>query len=77
MCNSGGVIVSYFEWVQDLQQLFWTEGEVNGRLEGLLARTFAEVMQRAERNEISTRTAAMATGVERVQQAKRLRGLYP
>jgi glutamate dehydrogenase (NAD(P)+) len=77
MCNSGGVIVSYFEWVQDLQQLFWTEAEVNGRLEGLLARTFAEVMQRAERNEISTRTAAMATGVERVQQAKRLRGLYP
>jgi glutamate dehydrogenase (NAD(P)+) len=77
MCNSGGVIVSYFEWVQDLQQLFWTEAEVNGRLEALLARTFSEVTQRAERSEVSSRTAAMATGVERVQEAKRLRGLYP
>ena len=77
MCNSGGVIVSYFEWVQDLQQLFWTEAEVNGRLEALLARTFSEVSHRAEKTEVSNRTAAMATGVERVQEAKRLRGLYP
>ena len=77
LCNAGGVIVSYFEWVQDLQQLFWTEAEVNGRLEALLARTFSEVSHRAEKTEVSNRTAAMATGVERVQEAKRLRGLYP
>ena len=77
MCNSGGVIVSYFEWVQDLQQLFWTEAEVNGRLEALLGRSFNAVTHRADRNKVSYRTAAMATGVERVQAAKRLRGLYP
>jgi glutamate dehydrogenase (NAD(P)+) len=77
MCNSGGVIVSYFEWVQDLQQLFWTEAEVNGRLEALLARTFAEVTHRAAATGVSNRTAAMATGVERVQAGKRLRGLFP
>jgi glutamate dehydrogenase (NAD(P)+) len=77
MCNSGGVIVSYFEWVQDIQQLFWTEAEVNGRLEALLARTFSEVTQRAMVSKASNRTAAMATGVERVQAGKRLRGLFP
>jgi glutamate dehydrogenase (NAD(P)+) len=77
MCNSGGVIVSYFEWVQDLQQLFWTEAEVNGRLEALLARTFQAVTTRADKTKVTLRTAAMATGVERVQAAKRLRGLYP
>ena len=77
MCNSGGVIVSYFEWVQDIQQLFWTEAEVNGRLEALLARTFSEVTQRATASKASNRTAAMATGVERVQAGKRLRGLFP
>ena len=77
MCNSGGVIVSYFEWVQDLQQLFWTEAEVNGRLEALLGRSFNAVTQRADKNKTSYRTAAMATGVERVRDAKRLRGLYP
>jgi glutamate dehydrogenase (NAD(P)+) len=77
MCNSGGVIVSYFEWVQDLQQLFWTEAEVNGRLEALLARTFSDVIHRAEKTEVSNRTAAMATGVERVRAGKQLRGLFP
>ena len=77
MCNSGGVIVSYFEWVQDLQQLFWTEAEVNGRLEALLARTFSDVTHRAERTKVSNRTAAMATGVERVRAGKQIRGLFP
>jgi glutamate dehydrogenase (NAD(P)+) len=77
LCNSGGVIVSYFEWVQDLQQLFWTESEVNGRLEHLLERAHAQVMKRAADDSISTRIAANSIGVERVRAGKQVRGLFP
>ena len=77
LCNSGGVIVSYFEWVQDLQQFFWSESEVTDRLKTLLNRTYNKVLARAERDNVSNRTAAMAIGVEKVRDAKRLRGLFP
>lgn len=77
LCNSGGVIVSYFEWVQGLQQLFWSEPEVRDRLHRILERSFAAVMQRVERDGVSTRVAAMAIGVERVKKAKEVRGLFP
>jgi glutamate dehydrogenase (NAD(P)+) len=77
LCNSGGVIVSYFEWVQDLQQFFWTETEVTDKLKTLLNRTFNKVRHRAERDKVSNRTAAMAIGVEKVRDAKRIRGLFP
>ena len=77
LCNSGGVIVSYFEWVQDLQQFFWTETEVTDKLKTLLNRTFNKVRVRAERDKVSNRTAAMAIGVEKVRDAKRIRGLFP
>jgi glutamate dehydrogenase (NAD(P)+) len=77
LCNSGGVIVSYFEWVQDLQRLFWSEAEVNERLEHLLENAFAQVTARATTENISNRTAAMASGVEKVRAGKRLRGLFP
>jgi glutamate dehydrogenase (NAD(P)+) len=77
LCNSGGVIVSYFEWVQDLQQFFWSEREVTDKLKTLLNRTFNKVRQRAERDNVSNRTAAMAIGVEKVRDAKRIRGLFP
>jgi glutamate dehydrogenase (NAD(P)+) len=77
LCNAGGVIVSYFEWVQDLQQLFWEEAEVNDRLYRLLQRSFIQVMERAARDGISHRTAAMAIGVAKVRDAKQARGLFP
>jgi len=77
LCNSGGVIVSYFEWVQDLQQLFWAETEVNDKLYRLLEMAFTQVTKRAQAENISNRTAAMAIGVEKVREGKRLRGLFP
>ena len=77
LCNSGGVIVSYFEWVQDLQQFFWSETEVTDKLKTLLNKTYSKVLARAERDAVSNRTAAMAIGVEKVRDAKRLRGLFP
>jgi glutamate dehydrogenase (NAD(P)+) len=77
LCNSGGVVVSYFEWVQDLQQFFWEENEVNHRLTQVLDRAFHEVVVRAERDGVGQRTAAMAIGVEKVYAAKKTRGLFP
>ena len=77
LCNAGGVIVSYFEWVQDLQQYFWSREEVMDRLERALDRSWAMVVARAKRDGVSNRTAAMAIGVERVVKAKQMRGLFP
>jgi glutamate dehydrogenase (NAD(P)+) len=77
LCNAGGVVVSYFEWVQDLQQLFWTEAEVRDRLNRVLERAFQAVMARSERDQVPHRTAALAIGVEKVQRAKLTRGLFP
>jgi len=77
LCNSGGVIVSYFEWVQDLQQLFWTETEVNHRLEQILETAFRQVARRGHNDRVSNRLAAMALGVEKVRAGKQLRGLFP
>jgi glutamate dehydrogenase (NAD(P)+) len=77
LCNSGGVIVSYFEWVQDLQQFFWDEAEVNNKLNHVLERAFVEVLARAGRDGVSHRTAAMAIGVAKVRDAKNTRGLFP
>ena len=77
LCNAGGVVVSYFEWVQDLQQYFWSRDEVMDRLERALDRSWAKVVARAKRDGVSNRTAAMAIGVERVRKAKQARGLFP
>jgi glutamate dehydrogenase (NAD(P)+) len=77
LCNSGGVVVSYFEWVQDLQQLFWEESEVTQREYQLLNRAFDQMITRAKQDNVSHRTAAMAIGVERVRAAKQVRGLFP
>jgi glutamate dehydrogenase (NAD(P)+) len=77
LCNAGGVIVSYFEWVQDLQQFFWGRAEVLDRLYRLLDDAFRRVLERAARDGVSHRTAAMAIGVARVWETKRTRGLFP
>jgi glutamate dehydrogenase (NAD(P)+) len=77
LCNAGGVVVSYFEWVQDLQQFFWDEAEVANRLNQVLDRAFSATMTRAARDRVAHRTAAMAIGVERVRAAKQVRGLFP
>jgi len=77
LCNAGGVIVSYFEWVQDLQRLFWSEQEVYTQLEKILATSFERVLARAKRDGISNRTAAMSIGVEKVIAGKLVRGLFP
>jgi len=77
LCNAGGVIVSYFEWVQDLQGLFWTEGEVNNQLEKIMVRTFKEVHDLSQKHKINMRTAAYVQAVGRVADASKVRGLFP
>jgi len=77
LANAGGVVVSYFEWVQDIQHLFWSEDQVNEKLGYLMGRAFEEVYQVATTKKVDNRTAAMMIGVGRVASAKLLRGLYP
>jgi glutamate dehydrogenase (NAD(P)+) len=77
LCNAGGVIVSYFEWVQDLQRLFWNEAEILRRLHEILDRSFEQVMLRAAELQTSNRNAALSIGIQRVRDAKEARGLFP
>jgi glutamate dehydrogenase (NAD(P)+) len=75
--GSGGAVASYFEWVQDLQETFWSEADINERLEAVLRRAFQEVYTVHERDGISLRMAAQCLAIERVADAHRIRGLYP
>ena len=77
LANAGGVIVSYFEWVQDLQSFFWEESEVNIRLRRILDRAYDEVVAVREREHITMREAANLLGVSRVVEAIRVRGIFP
>ncbi|MFM8898128.1 MAG: Glu/Leu/Phe/Val family dehydrogenase, partial [Actinomycetota bacterium] len=77
LANSGGVIVSYFEWVQDKQNYFWSADEVRQNLNSIMMRSINEVAESAKASAVTWREAANMIGVGRVAQAHRLRGLYP
>ncbi|MGN6083918.1 Glu/Leu/Phe/Val family dehydrogenase, partial [Trinickia sp.] len=77
VANAGGVTVSYFEWVQDFSSFFWTEDEINQRLERVMREAFNAVWQVASENKVSMRTAAFIVACKRILMAREMRGLYP
>jgi glutamate dehydrogenase (NAD(P)+) len=77
LCNAGGVTVSYFEWVQDIQQLMWSEDLVNQKLRELMLRAFGQVRRLARERQVPMRTAGLMLGVQKVAQEKIRRGLFP
>ena len=77
LANAGGVIVSYFEWVQDLQFFFWSEDQVNSKLEEIMVRAYRDVLTMSQTKNVNMRLAAYLIGVSRVAEATSLRGIYP
>jgi glutamate dehydrogenase (NAD(P)+) len=77
VANAGGVVVSYFEWVQDLQSFFWEENEINNRLEHIITAAFNSSWEASKRLGVPLRLGAYAVAVERVAEATMVRGIYP
>lgn len=77
ICNAGGVTVSYFEWVQDFSSFFWTEDEINERLDKIMVNALKHIWDTADRHRIPLRTATFAVACERILRAREERGLYP
>jgi glutamate dehydrogenase (NAD(P)+) len=77
LANAGGVTVSYFEWVQDIQSFFWEEGEINHKLEKVMHRSFNQMLEQATRQNVSWRLGAYLVAVKRVADATAVRGIYP
>ena len=77
LANAGGVVVSYFEWVQGLQEYFWKESEVNAKLNDIVSRAFEETWETAKRRDMPMRVAAYGLAVQRVAEATVTRGIYP
>ncbi len=77
LANAGGVVVSYFEWVQDIQRYFWDIGEINQKMDRIIADSFAEIFAMSRAEKVDLREAAMLLAVRRLEEAIRVRGLYP
>ena len=77
ICNAGGVTVSYFEWVQDFSSFFWSEDEINVRLDKIMVDALKKIWDTADHHKITLRTATFAVACERILIAREERGLYP
>jgi glutamate dehydrogenase (NAD(P)+) len=77
LANAGGVVVSYFEWVQDIQAYFWGSGDVNARLREVMTRSYQRVRSESQEHNVSLRDAAFRIAVSQVAEATRVRGIYP
>jgi glutamate dehydrogenase (NAD(P)+) len=77
ICNAGGVTVSYFEWVQDFSSFFWSEDEINLRLDKIMVDALRHIWNTADKHKITLRTATFAVACERILMAREERGLYP